>query len=676
MRAAVDPDATGVGRPDSPPSGVFAAVGRFSVRHRWAVVVAWLLATVGAVAFLPSLGSVIRNDNVAFLPASSPSIVAAHLAAPFLANGQQTGTLVAVRSDGPLTREDQVVFDRMEARIRRLPSVNGVHDVSVSADGQARTALLDFSAATAGGGHDGADAVAAVRRTFTTGQPSGLVVHLTGPLPELVDQQTAGGRTASHVQLLSGVFIVLLLLLAFRSTLAPFVTLAPAGLALALAGPLIAASTSLGVQISSLLQLLLTALVLGAGTDYGLFLIFRYREYLRLGMAPTEAIVAAVARVGESITFSAATVVAALLSLLLASFGLYRGVGPGLAIGIAVVLLIELTLFPALLAILGRAVFWPAVPRPGQRSAGRWGIVAARVSSRPASALVVGTVLLGGLGLCVTAYAPSGFNPGGAIAGSDSGTGLNVLESHFGQAAVAGTDVVLRFPRSVWTHPIVLDRGEDALRETGLFTSVTGALEPERRPPAAPLARDRPPPARSTTVAAGGRPLRWPGPLVLLRRVPSDGSVRERRRPDRPVPRLPASGRARDNCRFAGDPGDPLVGGSRGRPARRPAERRRRAGGGGGGRQRRLRRRHRQDRPRRAGGVGSAARPRPAQPDRADLPGAQRRAVLCGVPRSRGPGVRGDRRPVGGELHPSVLHVRVHHGVGRGLQHPGHEPHP
>lgn len=73
--------------------------------------------------------------------------------------------------------------------------------------------------------------------------------------------------------------------IAFRATLAPLSTLAPAGLALAVAPPLIAESTRIGVQISSLLELLLTALLLGAGTDYGLFLIFRYRENLQRGPA-------------------------------------------------------------------------------------------------------------------------------------------------------------------------------------------------------------------------------------------------------------------------------------------------------------------------------------------------------------------------------------------------------
>src|SRR5262249_59857128 len=105
--------------------------------------------------------------------------------------------------------------------------------------------------------------------------------------------------------------------------------------------------------------------VLGAGTDYGLFLVFRVREELRAGRSPHEAVAHALARVGESISASAGTVILALLTLLLASFGLYHDLGIPLAVGIAVMLLIGLTLLPALLAIFGRAVFWPRRIEPG-----------------------------------------------------------------------------------------------------------------------------------------------------------------------------------------------------------------------------------------------------------------------------------------------------------------------
>ncbi len=456
---------------------LFAAIGRFSVRYRWFAIVFWILVALAATTLLPTLGSVVNNDNTAFLPPSSSSVQAQTLLSPLLSSGPASGLLVAASAQGPLSPIEQASFDRIEHATRHVRYVTGVFPGLISADGESRTANVDFSSAIAGGGKQATTTVQQIRLLAESLATPGVEVYLTGSLPEYVDQQQAGSRTASRVEIFSALFILILLLLAFRSTLAPFITLAPAALALAIASPIVAESTKIGVQISSLLQLLLTALILGAGTDYGLFLIFRYRENLRRGLEPHEAIVSAVERVGESIAFSAATVIAALLTLLLASFGLYRGVGPGLAIGIAFVLLIELTFFPALLAILGRSVFWPSLPRVGEASGGRWGAIAARVSTKPVVAVVGGVLLCGLLACGLLGYEPSGFNPGAAISGSNSGDGLAVLEQHFGPSALGTTDVVFQFRNSVWNDPQVLLVAENALFSSAHFSSIDGALD-------------------------------------------------------------------------------------------------------------------------------------------------------------------------------------------------------
>ena len=98
----------------------------------------------------------------------------------------------------------------------------------------------------------------------------------------------------------------------------------------------------------------------------------------------------AVTRVGETITFSALTVIAALLSLLVATFQIYSQLGIPLAIGIGTVLLAGLTLLPALLAVFGRAAFWPSKTRTGTGKPGLWGRVATRIVRRPASSLAPG----------------------------------------------------------------------------------------------------------------------------------------------------------------------------------------------------------------------------------------------------------------------------------------------
>jgi putative drug exporter of the RND superfamily len=449
---------------------------RAVVRYRWPVVGFWVSATIASLFLLPSLASVVQNDTASFLPANAPSVIAARLAAPFLNPSGATGVLVASDTVGTLTPRDLAAIGAVEARALRSPLVVSIGGGAVSIDDQAYSAQVRFPAFTEAGGSAGRAAVNAVRTAFGTEHDPWLSLHLTGSLPILVDQQGAAVRTEDVAVLGTILLIIALLALAFRAILAPLFALAPAVLALALAGPLIAESTHIGVEISSLLQLLLTALVLGAGTDYGLFLLFRYRENLAAGMSTNDAIVAAGSRVGTSITFSALTVVCALLSLLLASFGLYRGVGPGLAIGIGVVLAIELTLLPALLSIVGSRLFWPS--SIGRSSAeGLWGRIAGRVVRHPVRALVGGVLILGGLSAFLVGYTPSGFNPGAAIAGSDSSIGQAVLEEHFGDIAVGATDIVLRFPTSVWTSPSLLEQAEDGLSMSGRFATVIGPLD-------------------------------------------------------------------------------------------------------------------------------------------------------------------------------------------------------
>ena len=474
---------------------------RTVVRYRWAVVAFWVSATAASVVLLPSLASVVRNDTESFLPANAPSVLAARLAAPFLAPSGATGVLVATDTAGPLTPADLSAIKAVEDRALRSPLVVSVRGSAVSVDGEAYSAQVRFTPATAGGGSAGRDAVSAVRDAFGALRDPRLSLYLTGSLPILVDQQAAAVRTEAAAILGTILLIIVLLALAFRAVLAPLVALAPAGLALALAGPLIAESTHVGVEISSLLQLLLTALVLGAGTDYGLFLLFRYRENLAAGMPTDEAIVAAGSRVGTSITFSALTVVCALLSLLLASFGLYRGVGPGLAIGIGVVLLVELTLLPALLSIVGPRLFWPSRVR-SDSGPGVWGRIASRVVRQPVRALVGGVLVLGALSAFLVGYAPSGFNPGGAIAGSDSSLGQVVLEDHFGEIAVGATDIVFRFPSSVWSDPSLLGQVQDELWSSGHFSSVRSPLDAG--------GRDLPPQAVARLYTTLGPPQRLP----------------------------------------------------------------------------------------------------------------------------------------------------------------------
>jgi putative drug exporter of the RND superfamily len=460
---------------------IFGGIGAFAVKFRWVVIAAWLIAAFAVPKFLPSLASVTQGNNSAFLPASAPSEHAAQLAAPFGTTNLIPVPVVAAVSDGTLSTADQIWLVKLQHDLATVPTVVKVNDLGRSADQQAAQ-LLVLSNVNVGGGNDSAvtSLVDDLRATIArAGPPSGLQVHLAGDIAIQVDQQTKSGTTGNQVEFVSVIFILILLLLIFRALLAPLITLIPAFLAVAISGPLVGEAAHAGLKVSQLAQLMLIVLVLGAGTDYGLFLVFRVRENLRDGAEPKEAVRAAVTRVGETITFSALTVVAALLSLLAATFQIYSQLGIPLAIGIATMLIAGLTLLPALLAVFGRAVFWPSKTRAGTGKAGVWGRVAARIVRRPVIPLTVGVVVLGVLALGVLGYKPGGF--GGTIsapAGTDSAAGTALLAKHFPASSANPTNLVYKLPQPVWDNPAPVEAATGQLTASGLFTGVTGPLNP------------------------------------------------------------------------------------------------------------------------------------------------------------------------------------------------------
>ena len=381
-------------------STFFAAAGRLSVRFRWAIVLAWVAGAAAAMALLPSLSSVTQSDNTSFLPASAPSQRAAQLASPLQGVTLTAVTVVAAQPGGAqLTGADQAFVTRLEGSLARIPRVVSVRDAGQSADGQAEQLTVLAALAQSGG-------LAASQQATLVGQvrggiraaapPPGFSVHTAGTVATRVDTNATSGKTGSQVQWFSIAFVIALLVAVFRSALAPLIAVLPAVVVVLAAERLTAEAAVHGLGVSQIASLLLIVLVLGAGTDYALFLMFRVREEMRAGHAPSggpggvvpprqqchEAIVLSVARVGETITFSAGVLIAALLSLATASFSLYSGLAAPLAIAIGLMLVAGLTLLPALLAICGPAAFWPSSVRPG--AAAR--VVGARVLEDRAAA--------------------------------------------------------------------------------------------------------------------------------------------------------------------------------------------------------------------------------------------------------------------------------------------------
>ncbi|HEY8674117.1 MAG TPA: MMPL family transporter [Candidatus Dormibacteraeota bacterium] len=457
-------------------SRLFTAIGNFSVRFRWPIAIGWVVLTIVSVRAFPGLSDVAKDSQSSFLPAGSPSVQAEQLAQPFQDSQHGVATLVVARQGGTLTAADTQRIAAVETTIRGIHGVLRVQDFGLSPDRHAEQAQVVTDLPPFRAGSDAISLVAAVRGTFPA-TSDGLQFHLTGTIPAFVDQQSQSKSSMGDIQKFSLLFIIVLLLIAFRALLAPLVTLVPAALVLALASPVIAGATHLGVQVSAITQFILIVLVLGAGTDYGLFLVFRTREELRRGLEPKDAVRRAVATVGESITFSALIVIAALMSLIIAQFNFYQSLGPALAIGIALMLMAGLTLLPALLAIFGRAVFWPSRARLVQdQRPNVYGRIATVVVRRPLPIAIIGSILFGAIALGQIGTTTAGFADQSAPSGTDSSAGDTLISQHYGSANLNATEFLFKFASPIWSHANDLQTIQSMLQAGGGFATVGGPL--------------------------------------------------------------------------------------------------------------------------------------------------------------------------------------------------------
>jgi RND superfamily putative drug exporter len=462
----------------------YEALARFVVRFRWPIVVFWIAVAVITSAALPSLGSEVNDNNSAFLRSSEPSIKAANLAAPLVGGGSAGRispiTIIASRPTA-LTPADLAAVAREAQLVHGVNRVTSVNELGISADGQAALIRVRAQLSANDIGKD-QDIVNALLATFARANPpAGLQMHLAGQVATLVANQKSSNKAGNKVQSFTLLLIIVLLLFVFRSPVAALVTLIPSALALLIAMRVIGGLGKAGLQISSITQVLLIVLLLGAGTDYGLFLVFRVRESLRDGKEPHDAVRYSLVRVGESITASAGTVILALLTLLVATFGLYRDLAVPLAVGVLIMLSLGLTLLPALLAILGRRAFWPSKKiEVGVQPEGAWAHIATRLVRNPKATLAVGLIVFLGLAAGALGYKAGGFGGStNAPSGSSAATGNAALARHFPQTSNNPANLVLVYPSSVWSSPSsTIAAAEASLRSSGKFTELAGPLAP------------------------------------------------------------------------------------------------------------------------------------------------------------------------------------------------------
>lgn len=378
------------------------AWARLVSRYAIVIVAVWLLGAGAANLMVPQLEHVVESRARSFLPADAASSVAASAAAELFGESPSNNfNFIVLERDQPLNDEDRRFYEDLMSALRAdTKHVTTVTDLwsdpataaaGQSADRRAVTVMLRLSGMI--GTTQATDSVAALRNTLTgLGPPQGLRTYVTGPGATIADEFTAIDRQMLGITAATVGLILLLLLIVYRSPVGAAIPLMSVGLAMAVARPIVAALGEAGlVEVSLFSVALLAAMLLGAGTDYAIFLIGRYHEGRRRGIEWHESLVNAYRGVAPVIAGSALTIAGALACLSMAQVGIFRSTGIPCAIGVLVAMLASLTLTPALIALAGRRGLLE--PRRS-RTARRWRRIGVSVARWPAPILAASGALI------------------------------------------------------------------------------------------------------------------------------------------------------------------------------------------------------------------------------------------------------------------------------------------
>jgi RND superfamily putative drug exporter len=422
---------------------------------RIGIVVVWLVFGGLGGSFAQRFQNIQKNEESSFLPGSSESVKELTLAKRF-PSGERFTAVTVVRRNTGLNPGDLAAVARVRASLAASPPVTGSRAVIVKVSPDHTTALLIVNLNPGGEETLLKSSVQQVESRLVPLRSRGLTVKVSGPAGFSRDAVNVFSSINGTLLLATAGLVFVLLIIIYRSPIFWFIPLFSVLMAEAFSRFCGWAIAEAGVTVNGQSAGILPVLVFGAGTDYALLLVARYREELRRHESPVRAMRQALRRAGPAVVASGSTVIVALLCLSLAEVNGTSGLGPIGAMGIAVAMLAMLTLLPAGLVIGGRRAFWPFIPRLGSDGAdethGFWRRVGERVAARPRRVWVLTAVLLGVGCLGITSFSSGLTNTQDFRGAVDSVQGQRLIAKAFPAGSNAPTDVVVR---NVETLPAV-----------------------------------------------------------------------------------------------------------------------------------------------------------------------------------------------------------------------------
>jgi RND superfamily putative drug exporter len=499
------------------------ALARLVSGHRtaWAVLGGTLVVVALLLALLPS------GDDEAFppsgLPDSSEAAQVTALLDEFPSADATVGVLVWSRGGAALSTADLAAVDTAASALADRSTTPQAVRPQLSDDGTAVLVALPLSATDVEA--DVSGTATDLRDAASAGLPDGLTASLTGPVGFQDDVSNAFAGADVRLLLVTVAVVAALLIVTYRSPVLWIVPLAVVGVADVLAGRVVAAlAEPFGVTVDASISGILSVLVFGAGTNYALLLVARYREELLTTPDRHAAMRTAVRSAGPAIAASGGTVALSLATLLLAELSGNRALGFACAIGVLVAIAFALVVLPAALVVCGRGLFWPFVPRAssgptdaddehvGRRvrdrpRQGPWERLGRGVQRRPGRVAIAATAGIGVLCLGLGGYAVGLSQTDQLLGDPDSVTAQRIVDESF-SAGLTSQTIVLA-PTSAVADVVQVVEGVDGVASASAREEADGLTRVDVQLDAEPESDDA-----SATVQALRDALRTDGGAV------------------------------------------------------------------------------------------------------------------------------------------------------------------
>lgn len=423
-------------------------LGNFIVKRRWWVLAAWVVIAVCITAFAPKISDVTNSDQTSFLPSKYESVQAQKIAEKSFPQSKDDVEILVVQRQGgdKLTATDQAEIQELATKLQaagvdRVVAVQ-TSPQAVSKDGTAQTVQIVVSGEATGDQKDVTVTEAIRSKVKSIVEGSELKTGLTGNIAMNADSSNKFNNVEKIVTMATFLLVIILPGIIFRSPVAAFVPALAVTLVYMLAQSLIAiVAKTFNFNIDQSLSILFTVVLFGIGTDYILFLLFRYREKLRSGERGLDVVAFALSRAGEAILSAALVVAAAFAALGFSDFGIFKNLAPGLVICVLTMLAAVLTLIPAVVAIVGPKIFWPSKnwqkAKPAKFSKRLGGLVAKHPGRVMSAALVLLLILAAGYPHFKTNYDFTSQQP----QDTESAQAYAVVTEKFSAGAISPTQV-------------------------------------------------------------------------------------------------------------------------------------------------------------------------------------------------------------------------------------------